>query len=108
MGEALAYLANHWEGLCLYLDDGRIEIDNIPLRIIRPLALNRKIHYSQVTTRAAKAGHGWPRWSLPARSTASTIRLKATLEAPAAGPRNAGIDMLLAWNFNTPRLATAT
>ena len=29
MGEALAYLANHWEGLCLYLDDGRIEMGRV-------------------------------------------------------------------------------
>ena len=32
-----------WEGLCRFLDDGRIEIDsNTVERSIRPLALNRK------------------------------------------------------------------
>jgi transposase len=32
-----------WAGLCLFLDDGRIEIDsNVVERAIRPLALNRK------------------------------------------------------------------
>jgi len=30
MGQALAYLANHWEGLCVYLDDGRVEMDSKP------------------------------------------------------------------------------
>ena len=43
MGQALAYLANHWEGLCVYLDDGRVEMDNNPVEnLIRPLTLNRK------------------------------------------------------------------
>lgn len=31
MGRALAYLANHWQGLCLYLDDGRVEMDSNPI-----------------------------------------------------------------------------
>ena len=40
MGQALAYLANHWQGLCLYLDDGRVEMDSNPVEnLIRPLAL---------------------------------------------------------------------
>jgi transposase len=43
MGKALAYLANHREGLCLYLDDSRVEMDNNPIEnLIKPLALNRK------------------------------------------------------------------
>jgi transposase len=43
MGKALAYLANHWNGLCLFLDDGRVEMDSNPVEnLIRPLTLNRK------------------------------------------------------------------
>jgi transposase len=43
LGEAVAYALNHWTGLCRYLDDGRIEIDNNTVeRSIRGLALNRK------------------------------------------------------------------
>ena len=43
LGEALRYVLNHWAGLCRYLDDGRIEIDNNTVeRSIRGLALNRK------------------------------------------------------------------
>ena len=42
-GEALKYIAKYWDGLCLFLDDGRIELDNNPVeRTIRPIALNRK------------------------------------------------------------------
>ncbi|MCX7137607.1 MAG: IS66 family transposase [Proteobacteria bacterium] len=43
LSEALAYGLNHWDGLCRYLDDGRIEIDsNTVERSIRGLALTRK------------------------------------------------------------------
>ena len=43
LGKALAYGLNHWDGLCRYLDDGRIEIDsNTVERSIRGLALTRK------------------------------------------------------------------
>ncbi|WP_210421997.1 IS66 family transposase [Rhizobium sp. S9] len=43
LGEALAYIAKYWDGLKLFLTDGRIEIDNNSVeRTIRPIALNRK------------------------------------------------------------------
>lgn len=43
LGEALAYLAKYWDGLCIFLAGGRIEIDNNSVeRTIRPIALNRK------------------------------------------------------------------
>ncbi|MDR6190612.1 hypothetical protein QE372_002927 [Agrobacterium pusense] len=43
LGEALAYIAKYWDGLKLFLSDGRIEIDNNTVeRTIRPIALNRK------------------------------------------------------------------
>lgn len=28
LGEALKYIAKYWQGLCLFLTDGRIEVDN--------------------------------------------------------------------------------
>lgn len=43
MGEKLAYIANHWDGLQTFLGDGRVEIDsNAVENLIRPIALNRK------------------------------------------------------------------
>jgi hypothetical protein len=37
------YIAKYWDGLILFLSDGRIEIDNNTVeRAIRPIALNRK------------------------------------------------------------------
>ena len=41
--KAINYGLNHWDGLCRFLDDGRIEIDtNTVERSIRPIALSRK------------------------------------------------------------------
>ena len=43
LAEAIRYALSRWDGLCLFLDDGRIEIDNnVVERSIRPLALTRK------------------------------------------------------------------
>ena len=41
--EAIRYALNHWDGLCQFLEDGRIEIDNNSVeRAVRPIALSRK------------------------------------------------------------------
>jgi transposase len=43
LAEAIRYTLSRWQGLGLFLDDGRIEIDsNVVERTIRPLALTRK------------------------------------------------------------------
>lgn len=43
LAEAIRYALSRWAGLCLYLEDGRVEIDsNVVERAIRPIALNRK------------------------------------------------------------------
>jgi len=43
LAEAIRYALSRWAGLCLFLDDGRVEIDNNTVeRAIRPIALNRK------------------------------------------------------------------
>ena len=43
LGEALAFIAKYWDGLCIVLTDGRIEIDNNTVeRTIRPTTLNWK------------------------------------------------------------------
>src|SRR6185312_5877344 len=43
LAEAIRYALARWAGLCLFLEDGRVEIDsNTVERAIRPLALNRK------------------------------------------------------------------
>jgi transposase len=43
LAEAIRYTLSRWDGLCRFVDDGRIEIDsNVVERAIRPIALNRK------------------------------------------------------------------
>jgi len=43
LGEAIRYALTRWDGLTLFLDDGRVDLDNNTVeRSIRPLALNRK------------------------------------------------------------------
>ena len=43
LAEAIRYALSRWSGLCLFVEDGRIEIDNnVVERAIRPLALTRK------------------------------------------------------------------
>jgi transposase len=43
IAEAMRYGTSHWQGLCRFLHDGRVEIDtNVVERAIRPIALNRK------------------------------------------------------------------
>jgi transposase len=102
MGTALAYIANHWDGLCVFLDDGRVEMDSNPVEnLIRPLALNRK--------NALFCGHdeGGANWARIA-SLIETCKLndinpyaypRATLEALAAGHPQARLDELLPWSF---------
>jgi transposase len=71
LAEALRYGLNHWDGLCCFLDDGRIEIDsNTVERSIRGIALNRK--------NALFAGHdrGAEGWAMIA-SLLETCKLSA-------------------------------
>ena len=98
LGEKLAYIARYWDGLQVFLADGRVEMDsNAVENLARPIALNRKS--------ALFAGHdeGAAAWARIASliQTAKLNRvepyawLKATLEAIAAGHPNSRIDDLL-------------
>ena len=102
LGEALKYIAKYWAGLCLFLTDGRIEMDNNTVeRTIRPIALNRK--------NALFAGHdaGAANWATIA-SLVKTCKLNAvephayltqTLSAIVNGHKQSQIDDLLPWNY---------
>ncbi len=40
LGEKLAYIHRHWDGLQIFLHDGRVEIDSNPVEnLIRPIAV---------------------------------------------------------------------
>lgn len=102
LGEALAYIAKYWDGLCIFLTDGRIEIDNNTVeRTIRPIALNRK--------NTLFAGHdaGAENWA-KISSLIETCKLNAvdpltyltaTLTCIVNGHKQSQIDELLPWSF---------
>lgn len=103
LGEALKYIAKYWDGLTLFLTDGRIEIDNNAVeRTIRPIALNRK--------NALFAGHdaGAQNWAMLA-TLIETCKLNAidphawmtdTLTAIVNGHKQSRIGELLPWNYD--------
>lgn len=102
IGEALSYIAKHWEGLIVFRDDGRVELDsNSVERTIRPIALNRK--------NALFAGHdaGAQNWAILA-SMIETCKLNGvdphawltqTLIAIANGHKQSNISSLIPWSY---------
>lgn len=102
LGEKLAYIHRHWDGLQTFLQDGRVEIDsNSVENLIRPIALNRK---NALFAGHDEGGRAWGRVaSLIETAKINGVEpyayLKATLEAIAAGYPQSRIDELLPWNF---------
>jgi hypothetical protein len=107
-GEALKYIAKYWDGLILFLTDGRIEMDNNTVeRTIRPITLNRK--------NALFAGHeqGAQNWAILA-SLIETCKLNkiephgyltCVLTAIVNGHKQNQIEELLPWNLGKPTLS---
>ena len=103
LGEKLAYFANHWDGLLVFLHDGRVEMDtNFVENRIRPLKLTKK--------NALFAGHdeGAVSWARAA-TLIETCKmngvepyawLRHVLERIAAGHPMSRIHELLPWNFD--------
>jgi transposase len=102
LGEKLGYIHRHWEGLQIFLTDGRIEMDTNPVEnTIRPLTLNRK---NALFAGHDEGGHTWARIA----SVIETCKLngvdpyaylRATLTAIAEGHPAARIDDLMPWRF---------
>lgn len=102
MGQAIAYILAHWEGLCRFLDDGRIEMDsNVVENAIRPLALTRK---NALFAGHDEGGRSWARLaSLIGTCKMNGVEpyayIRTTLERIAAGHPQSRLDDLLPWNF---------
>jgi transposase len=102
LGEKLAYIHRHWDGLQNFLADGRVEIDsNSVENLVRPIALNRK---NALFAGHDEGGRAWGRIaSLIETAKINGVEpfayLKSTLEAIAAGHPKNRIDDLLPWNF---------
>jgi transposase len=56
LADAIRYALNHWDGLTVFLTDGRVEVDsNVVERTIRPIALGRRNALFAGSTRGAEA-----------------------------------------------------
>src|SRR5947208_8915572 len=111
LAEAIRYALRHWEGLVLFLEDGRLELDTNSIeRAIRPIALGRK--NSLFAGSDGGAGH----WAIVA-SLMATAKLNGVeplawltdvLERVVSGRTKAHeLERLLPWNWRTERLAAA-
>ncbi len=104
LAEAIRYALARWEGLCRFLDDGRIEIDsNTVERSIRPLALNRK------NALFAGSDGGGDNWAVIATLIENCklsgvephAYLADVLTKIVNGHLNSAIDELLPWAYAT-------
>src|SRR3954470_19090723 len=107
LAEAIRYALRHWQGLVLFLDDGRLEPDtNVIERAIRPIALGRK----NSLFAGSDGGACW--WAIVA-SLVATAKLNGVeplawltdvLERVVSGRTKAHeLDALLPWSWKAAR-----
>ena len=111
LAEAIRYALRHWQGLVLFLEDGRLELDtNVIERAIRPIALGRK------NSLFAGSDGGARPWAIVA-SLVATAKLNGVepqawltdvLERMVSGRTKAHeLERLLPWAWKAERLAAA-
>ena len=110
LAQAIRYARNHWSGLVLFLDDGRLELDtNTVERAMRPVALGRK------NALFAGADSGGQHWALVATliQTAKLNRLDPlawltdVLERIVSGrTKRNELPTLLPWNWKPADMPT--
>ena len=110
LAEAIRYALARWDGLSLFLDDGRVEIDsNTVERAIRPIALNRK------NALFAGSDGGGEHWAVLA-SLIETCKLNGVdpqgylanvITRIVQGHPNSQLDDLLPWTYAAPISAVA-
>jgi transposase len=110
LAEAIRYALSRWEGLSLFLGDGRIELDsNTVERAIRPITLNRK------NALFAGSDGGGEHWAILA-SLIETAKMNDVephayvadiLTRLANGHQNSRLDELLPWNYAADRAHVA-
>jgi transposase len=105
LAEAINYTLRHWEGLTVFLTDGRVEVDtNTVERSMRPIALGRKNSLFSGSEGGAES------WAILA-SLLNTAKLNGldpqtylcdVLERIVSGrTKNHQLRELLAWNWKT-------
>jgi transposase len=108
LAEAIRYALRHWQGLVLFLEDGRLELDtNTIERAIRPISLGRK------NALFAGSDGGARHWAIVA-SLVATAKLNGVeplawltdvLERMVSGRTKAHeLERLLPWNWKTEQL----
>ena len=110
---AINYALNHWDGLTLFLDDGRVEVDsNTVERSMRPIAMGRRNSLFSGSEGGAES------WAILA-SLVNTAKLHEldpqayladVLERIVSGrTRSHQLHELLAWNWKAahPRIVQA-
>jgi transposase len=109
LADAIRYALTSWSALGLFLDDGRIELDNNTVeRAIRPIALGRKNHLF------AGSDGGAVRWAIVASLLATAklndvepfAYLKDLLERLPNGYPMSRLNDLLPWNWAPSNAAT--
>jgi transposase len=111
LAEAIRYALRHWQGLVLFLDDGRLELDtNTVERTMRDVALGRK------NSLFAGSDGGARHWAIVA-SLVTTAKLNGVeplawltdvLERVVSGRTKAHeLERLQPWNWQAERLAAA-
>jgi transposase len=109
LAQAIRYALNHWSGLILFLDDGRLELDtNTVERAMRPVALGRK------NALFAGSDSGGKHWAIIATLIQSAklndvdplAWLTDVLERIVSGrTKRHELDTLLPWNWKTAKAA---
>lgn len=110
LAEHIRYVVGHWEGLCIFLDDGRVEMDtNIIERPMRPQKNTAK------NALFAGSDEGGRRWAIVA-SLIETCKLngvepfaylKDVLQRMVAGHPINRLDELLPWNWKALVVVTS-
>ena len=111
LAEAIRYALRHWQGLVLFLEDGRLELDtNVIERAIRPIALGRK------NSLFAGSDGGAHHWAIVA-SLVATAKLNGVeplawltnvLERMVSGRTKAHeLERLLPWAWKAEQLEAA-
>ena len=102
LGEKLAYIHRHWDGLQIFLADGRVEMDTNPVEnTIRPITLNRK---NALFAGHDEGGHTWARMvsiieTCKLNAVDTYAYLRATLTAIANRHPASRLDDLMPWAF---------
>jgi len=112
LAKAMRYILRRWDGLILYLDDGRLEMDtNVVERAIRPVTITRK------NSLFAGSDAGARRWAI-ANTLIQTCKLNSidplawltdVLQRIVSGrTKNHQLHTLLPWNWHQPSTISAT